>query len=77
MAFQVRQSPGRKLERKQVVVASRHDGFGTALKRALNPTFMDAARQPAVIRLLIESGADFERLTDDERKLLAQALKGV
>ncbi len=53
------------------------DSYGTALKRALNPTFMDADKQPAVIRLLIESGADFERLTDDERKLLAEALKGV
>ncbi len=53
------------------------DAFGTPLKRALNPTFMDAEKQPAVIRLLIESGADFERLEDDERQLMARALKGV
>lgn len=53
------------------------DSYGTALKRALNPTFMDADRQPLVIRLLIESGAGFERLDNEERRLLAEAIRGI
>lgn len=51
------------------------EGQDTPLKRALNPTFMDAEKQPAVIRLLVDSGAFTFDLSEQERALVARATK--